>query len=101
MTNVNPLVLKHGEGVLHDGLQILLFDVVDMHAPKCSYALLKVDIAKAFNTVGWAFLIEILRHMGFSQRWTNWNSLILSTASTRILLNGNPGRRICHVRGLR
>jgi hypothetical protein len=24
-------VLKLGQGVLHDGLQILLFDVVDMH----------------------------------------------------------------------
>jgi hypothetical protein len=29
-TNINPLVLKHGQCVLHDGLQILLFDVVDM-----------------------------------------------------------------------
>jgi hypothetical protein len=24
-------VLKHGQGVLHDGLHILVFDVVDMH----------------------------------------------------------------------
>lgn len=28
-------------------------------------------------------------------------ALILSTASTRILLNGQPGERICHARGLR
>lgn len=28
-------------------------------------------------------------------------ALILSTASTRILLNGRPGKRICHTRGLR
>lgn len=27
--------------------------------------------------------------------------MILSTSSTRILLNGNPGRQICHARGLR
>jgi len=39
--------------------------------------------------------------MGFGQRWTNWISIILSTASTKNLLNGKPGRRICHVRGLR
>lgn len=38
--------------------------------------------------------------MGFGQRWTNWISIILSTASTKILLNGQPGRRICHARGL-
>ena len=28
-------------------------------------------------------------------------AVILSTASTRILLNGRPGERICHARGLR
>ena len=27
--------------------------------------------------------------------------MVLSTSSTRILLNGQPGRRICHARGLR
>jgi hypothetical protein len=31
ITNINPLVIKHGQGVLHDGLQILLFVVADMH----------------------------------------------------------------------
>jgi hypothetical protein len=72
-----------------------------IHARKSSSVLLKVDITKAFNTVGWALLIEILRHMGFSQRWTNWISILLSTASTRILLIGNPGHRIAHSRGLR
>jgi len=39
--------------------------------------------------------------MGFSRRWLNWISLILSTASTKIILNGLPGHRICHARGLR
>ena len=39
--------------------------------------------------------------MGFSNRWKNWISFILSTASTKIILNGSLGRRICHARGLR
>lgn len=39
--------------------------------------------------------------MGFSCRWLNWLSILLSTASTRIILNGAPGCRICHARGLR
>jgi hypothetical protein len=65
------------------------------------FVLLKVDIAKAFDTVSWAFLIDLLRHMGFSQRWRNWVSILLSMVSTRLLLNGNPGRRIYHAQGLR
>lgn len=64
-------------------------------------ALLKIEIAKAFDTVNWSFLFQLLEHLGFSHRWINWMSLILSSASTKIILNGTLGRRICHARGLR
>ena len=68
---------------------------------KIPAALVKVDIAKAFDTVNWRFLLSLLQHLGFSRRWLDWISLILSSASTKIILNGSPGRRICHARGLR
>jgi hypothetical protein len=38
--------------------------------------------------------------MGFSQRWINWLSILLSSTSTQILLNGASGGRICHAWGL-
>lgn len=63
--------------------------------------LLKIDIAKAFDSVSWPYLLEVLRQFGFSQRWRDWISLLLSSVSTRILLNGRPGDRICHARSLR
>jgi hypothetical protein len=63
--------------------------------------LLKIDIAKAFDTISWMFLLEVLHHMGFGRCWRNWISVILGSASTKILLNGQPSRRICHARGLR
>ena len=63
--------------------------------------LLKVDIAKAFDSVSLPFLIEVLQHIGFSRRWTDWISTLLSTASTKVLVNGRPGRRIVYARGLR
>jgi hypothetical protein len=50
--------------------------------------------------VVWQFLLEILPHMGFPNGWLNWISVILSSTSTWVLLNGSPGGRICHVRGL-
>jgi hypothetical protein len=40
-------------------------------------------------------------HLGFSSRWRNWISLILSSASSAVLLNGAEGPRIRHRRGLR
>jgi hypothetical protein len=38
--------------------------------------------------------------MGFSRVWREWVAALLSLASTKILLNGNPGDRIYHVKGL-
>lgn len=39
--------------------------------------------------------------MGFGENWCNLLSSLLSTASTRILVNGEPGEPIRHQRGLR
>jgi hypothetical protein len=72
-----------------------------LHARKCASLLLKVDIAHAFNSVAWPFLIEVLRHVGFPNGWINWVSVPLSTTSTCVLLNRLSGSRICHARGLR
>jgi hypothetical protein len=68
------------------------------HVRNTSCILLEVDIAKAFDTVNWLFLLSLLQQMGFSLRWTEWISLLLSS---KTILNGVPGQRICHERGLR
>lgn len=63
--------------------------------------LLKLDIAKAFDMVSWSFLLQILQHNGVGPRWRDWLSLLLSTVSTKVLLNGVPGQQIQLARGLR
>ena len=68
---------------------------------KCPSVLLKLDIAKAFDTVAWQFLLEVLQKKGFGHRWRAWIALILSSSSSSILLNGVPGPKIWHARGLR
>jgi hypothetical protein len=42
-----------------------------------------------------------MRHVGFSQKWMDWTSTLLSTAITRVCLNGAQGNRICHAHDLR
>lgn len=72
-----------------------------LHARRCPTILLKVDLAKAFDTVAWPFMLEVLEHIGFPVRWRDWLSAMLGSASTKVLVNGRLGRRICHARGLR
>jgi hypothetical protein len=56
--------------------------------------MLKLDISKAFDSVSWAFPIEVLQRLGLGQIWYNIICGLLSTSSTQILLNGSPGEVI-------
>jgi hypothetical protein len=71
------------------------------HSANAPTVLLKLDIARAFDTVSWSFLIELMQHLGFGHIWINLVCLLLSTASTRILVNTNPSAEFFHHRGVR
>ena len=63
--------------------------------------MLKLDLTRAFNSISWPFLFEVLRQYGFGDRFLEWIAILLSSASTRVLMNGVPGPPIWHKGGLR
>jgi hypothetical protein len=58
-----------------------------LHAQKQSGILLKLDITKAFDTISWPFLFEVMEKLGFGSIWRDVVSGLISTSSTQILLN--------------
>ena len=62
---------------------------------------LKLDFAKAFDTVIWESLDTILKARGFHDRWCAWMRDILSSSKSAVLVNGCPGPWITCKRGLR
>uniref|UniRef100_A0A453RLD7 Reverse transcriptase domain-containing protein n=1 Tax=Aegilops tauschii subsp. strangulata TaxID=200361 RepID=A0A453RLD7_AEGTS len=72
-----------------------------LHALRQPAIMLKLDISKAFDTVQWPFLFEVLRALGFGSRWLEWIAGLLVTSSTRIMVNGVPGAPIFNCKGLR
>jgi hypothetical protein len=72
-----------------------------LHQQKQPCLLLKLDISKAFDSVAWSFLLEVLHPMGFEPIWRNIISELLLSSTTQVLLNGTLGERITHRRGLR
>jgi hypothetical protein len=57
-----------------------------LNARRKATVLFKADLSKAFDSSVWAFLIEILHHMGFPTAWLNSTIVILRLTSTRFLL---------------
>ncbi|KAL6542552.1 isoform X1 [Orobanche minor] len=61
----------------------------------------KIDIAKACDSVNWAFLDEMLTGMGFAEKWRRWISECVSTAHVNVLVNDSPSGDFQIERGLR
>ncbi|KAL6203002.1 hypothetical protein ACLB2K_026706 [Fragaria x ananassa] len=62
---------------------------------------IEVDIAKAFDTLNWEFLFEVLAHFGFSSRFRNLIQTILQSARLSVLINGTPHGFFSCDRGVR
>lgn len=62
--------------------------------------ILKLDISKAFDSVRWDYLLDLLQRRGFPPRWRSWVTTLLTTATSKVLMNGMPGEDIQHGRGL-
>jgi hypothetical protein len=86
---------------LHDNFQLVQCTARKLHARKTDAILLKLDITKAFDTVDWAFLLEVLKKLGFGHKWITMVCGLLGSASTRVVVNGAAGGLIYNRRGLR
>ena len=73
----------------------------ELHRAKKPTLFLKLDIAKAFDTVRWDYLQEVMQQMGFGSRWRSWVTTLLGTATSSVLLNGSRGKWFKHKTGLR
>jgi len=81
---------------IHDNFMLVQQTARLLHTLKEPRVMLKLDIAKAFDSVSWALLFDVLRRVGFGPRFREPVAILLSIASTRVLLNGEPGPPIWH-----
>lgn len=63
--------------------------------------MIKLDIQKAFDTVSWEFLLKLLEFRGFGRKVTDCIVTLLSSATTRVLVNGELSDTIKLQKGLR
>jgi hypothetical protein len=63
--------------------------------------ILKLDFAKAFDTVEHSAVLQMMSDVGFPNKYLNWMHALLSSGISSILLNGTLGRRFKCKRGVR
>jgi len=62
---------------------------------------IKIDIAKAFDTIDWSFLIDVLQAFGFNNTFCHWIQIILHSAKLSISINGQYEGYFACTRGVR
>ena len=60
-----------------------------------------MDIQKAYATVDWMALFQIMRELGFPQKFVNWVTVCVSTVSYKFSINGLHSVTLPAQRGLR
>ena len=61
----------------------------------------KLDIEKAYDSISWEFLYQVMNRMGFGSRWLSWIKWYISIASFSVLFNGSPAGFFPSFKGLR
>lgn len=90
------------ERLLMENVLLATKIVKDYHkediSPRCA---MMIDISKAFDSVQWSFLLNMLTALGMAEKFIKWISLCITTASFSVQVNGELAGYFQSSRGLR
>ncbi|GJS96023.1 reverse transcriptase domain, reverse transcriptase zinc-binding domain protein [Tanacetum coccineum] len=61
----------------------------------------KVDFEKAYDSINWIFILDLMKRMGFGEKLCKWVEICLRSATMSILVNGFPSEEFGLERGVR
>nr|GFA19889.1 transposon TX1 uncharacterized [Tanacetum cinerariifolium] len=84
-----------------DGVLIANETIDYLKKNKGKSLIFKVDFEKAYVSITWRFLLDIMKKIGFGYKWCKWVDTCLRTSSVSVLVNGSPSEEFGLERGVR
>ncbi|GKA60514.1 RNA-directed DNA polymerase, eukaryota, reverse transcriptase zinc-binding domain protein, partial [Tanacetum coccineum] len=63
--------------------------------------ILKIDFEKAYDSIRWDYLDDVLRKFGFGEKWCGWIQECLRSSWGSVLVNGSPTEEFQFFKGLK
>jgi hypothetical protein len=102
-----PFIISKEQSGYVEGRQImdsfiLVHEII--HSLKITHTpgmLLKLDLSKAFDKLGWKYMKVLLSAFSFDRDWVSWIMNLISLTFFPILINGVPSQPFSPSRGIR
>nr|GEU94376.1 RNA-directed DNA polymerase, eukaryota, reverse transcriptase zinc-binding domain protein [Tanacetum cinerariifolium] len=79
----------------------ILNELVQWCKKKKQAMIFKVDFEKAYDSVRWDFVDDILKKFGFGEKWCKWIQSCLHSYRGSIIVNGSPMKEFQFHKGLK
>lgn len=93
----NQTTYLKGRNIL-DGVVILNEIIRDAKISKNRRLIFKVDFSKAFDSINWDYLLDMMKGMNFPDQWLSWMKTFVTT-SANFLINGSASGEFSLERG--
>lgn len=72
-----------------------------LQSTKAEGIIIKLDFAKAYDSINWGCLFHLMEVLGFGQKWVSWIRACLSSTRMSVLINGAPTKEFSPHKGVR